>query len=435
MKAIETGFCKRVSKFSPPMFIDNLLFDAVSENTKSLNAQAINTNGKYNVEITKQGIDQRYTPSGVKFIQAICFKVLQEQINNSIESGCLSVFKRVLIKDSTKFDVSENLAKQLPGSGGAASKAGVCIQYEFDIKSEGVNDLSIGPASSHDTSDTRATIGKVCEGDLIIRDLGYSIMSCFKTMNQEGAYFISRLHPKTKVYEMENNKLIELDFAKLHKKMIKGKITRLDKQVIIGEKEKMPVRLIIELMPEEVTNKRLHETNKYNKKKGGTTSDNYKMKAHFNLFITNIEETVLAPDAITKIYKLRWQVELVFKIWKSVFGIDNNNPMKYDRLMCLLYARLLLILINWKLFMKKRWQLYETTGRLLSMIKCFKTLHEHCQELRHILTDNCTELTNWIGMISKILESHHWLEKKKNKVGFVEIMTLNILKSNKYDYL
>ena len=417
------------------MFIDNLLFDAVSENTKSLNEQAINTNGKYNVEITKQGIDQRYTPSGVKFIQALCGELLQEQFNHTFESGWFSAFKRVLIKDSTKFDVSGNLAKQLPGSGGAASKAGVCIQYEFDLKSGEVNDLSIGPASSNDTSDTRATIGKVRKGDLIIRDLGYSIISCFRTMIQEGAYFISRLHPKTKVYEMENNKLIEVDFVKLHKEMTTGNITRLEKQVIIGEKEKMPVRLIIELMPEQVTSKRLRETNKYNKKRGGKTSDNYKIKACFNLFITNIEETVLAPEVITKIYKLRWQVELIFKIWKSIFGIDNNNPMKYDRLMCLLNVRLLLILINWELFIKKRWQLYETTGRLLSMTKCFKTMHEHGQELRHILTDNCKELTNWIKMISKMPESHHWLEKKKNKVGFIHIMTLNVLKSNKYDYI
>jgi len=417
------------------MFIDSLLFDAVSQNTKSLNALAINTKGKFGVEITKQGIDQRFTENGVKLVHSLIGNLLSSQINHSIEVGWFKEFDRVLIKDSTKFDVPKNLAKQLPGSGGSASKAGVYVQYEFDIKSDQVNDLSIGPAKSHDTSDTRATIGKVRKGDLIIRDLGYSIISCFKTMKQEGAYFISRLHPNTIVYEMENNKLIELDFAKLHKKMIKGNITRLDKQVIIGEKERMPVRLIIELMPEEVTNKRLHETNKYNKKNGGKTSDNYKIKACFNLFITNIEETVLAPDVITKIYKLRWQVELIFKIWKSIFGIDNNNPMKYDRLMCLLNARLLLILINWKLFMKKRWHLYETTGRLLSMIKCFKTMHEHGQELRHILTDNCKELTNWIRMVSKILESHHWLEKKKNKIGFVEIMTLNVLKSNKYDYL
>jgi hypothetical protein len=408
------------------MFIDSLFFDAVSENTKSLNALAINTKGKYNVEITKQGIDQRYTSQAVAFVQSLCEDLLSDQINSSIDIGWFKSFRRVLIKDSTKFDVSENLAKQLPGSGGNASKAGVCIQYEFDIKSGQVNDLSIGAANCNDTTDTRRTIENVKKGDLILRDLGYAIISCFKTMDQQGAYFISKLHTSTKVYEKKNNELIELDFAKLYKVMTKGKIKRLDKQVVIGEQVKMPVRLIIDLMPLAEASKRIRKAKAYNKKRGRNMGDNFINKSCFNLFITNIEESVLTPEAIAKIYKLRWQVELIFKVWKSTFGVDNNNPMKFERLMCLLNVRLLLILINWELFMHKRWQLFIATGRLLSITKCFKTLHEHSRELRHILTNNCNKLINWIEKTTKILESHHWLEKKKNKLGLVEIMMINI---------
>jgi len=409
------------------MFIDNLLFDAVSENTKSLNALAINTNGKYNVEITKQGIDQRYTPSAVKFIQELCGELLREQFSQSIEAGWFTKFNRVLIKDSTKFDVSANLAKQLPGSGGNASKAGVCIQYEFDLKSGQVNDLSISSSNCNDITDAKATITKVKEGDLIIRDSGYAVLSCFKTINKNEAFFISRLRCNILVYEEKDNEYVELDFCKLFYMMTKGKIKRLDKQVFIGRVEKMPVRLIIDLMPEDEVNKRKRNTKANNKKRGHKTSTKFMDRAPFNLFITNIGETVLTSETITKIYKLRWQVELIFKGWKSVFGIDNNSPMKYDRLMCLLNIRLLLILINWELFMHKRWQLYEAEGKLLSITKCFKTLHEHSKELRHILTNNCQKLINWIEMITKLFEIHHWLEKKKNKIGFVEIMTLNVL--------
>ena len=427
MKALKTGFCQRISKFSPLMFIDNLLFDAVSENTKSLNAQAINTCGKYNVEMTKQGIDQRYTPKAVKFIQALIGELLHNQFNHSMEVGWFKTFNRVLIKDSTKFDVSENLAKQLPGSGGAASKAGVCIQYEFDIKSGQVNDLSIGSSNCNDITDAKATIAKVKEGDLIIRDSGYSVLSCFKAINQNKAFYISRLRSSILVYEKKDNEFVEVDFCKLFNVMTEGKIQRLDKQVFIGRVEKIPVRLIIDLMPEAEVNKRKRNTKANNKKRGHKTSSKFMNRAPFNLFITNIDKTVLAPEAITQIYKLRWQVELIFKGWKSVFGIDNNSPMKYDRLMCLLNVRLMLILINWELFMHKRWQLYETERKLLSITKCFKTLHEHSKELRHILTNNCRKLINWAEKIAKLFESHHWLEKKNNKVGFVEIMTLNVL--------
>jgi hypothetical protein len=116
----------------------------------------------------------------------------------------------------------------------------------------------------------------------------------------------------------------------------------------------------------------------------------------------------------------------IFKTWKSIFGIDSISPMKYERLMCLLNVRLLLILINWELFMHKRCQVFESTQKLLSIMKCFKTMHEHNHELRHILTDNCKKLSSWSQRISKLLESKHWLEKKKNKIGFMEIIMLNV---------
>ena len=67
------------------MFIDCALCDAVLENTKSLNTLAINTKGKYDVEITKQGIDQRYTPEAVAFVQSLIEVLLSDQINRSIE--------------------------------------------------------------------------------------------------------------------------------------------------------------------------------------------------------------------------------------------------------------------------------------------------------------------------------------------------------------
>lgn len=409
------------------MFIESLLFDATAEITKSLNQIAININKKYKVAITKQGVGHRFNEGSVKYVQALIGDQLSNQVSHSIDTGWFKLFQRVMIKDSTKFDVSGNLAKQLPGFGGSASKAGVSIQYEFDIKAGEVSDLTINPANVPDYKNTSQTIGKVRKGDLIIRDLGYSIISCFNTMMKVGAYFISRLNIIIMVNEILENKLVELDFVKLHKMMKEGKIQRLEKQVIIGRQDKLPVRIIIELMPEEIVNKRLKKTNAHNKKKGQKTSDNYKIRACFNLYITNIEKAVLETDAIAKIYKIRWQVELIFKAWKSIFGIDNNNPMKYERLMCLLNIRLLLILINWDMFMYKRLQLYKKTGKLLSINKCFKTLQEGANELKDILINNCRNLIKWYKETFRLFESHHWLEKKKNKIGLAELMLLNTI--------
>lgn len=75
--------------------------------------------------------------------------------------------------------------------------------------------------------------------------------------------------------------------------------------------------------------------------------------------------------------------------------------------------------------MQKRLQLYIKTGKLLSCNKCFKTLQDSCKELRHILTNSSKKLMQWFEETFRLFDSHHWLERKKNKIGLAEIMSLN----------
>jgi hypothetical protein len=388
---------------------------------------AIETKSVYMVDISKQGIDQRFNESALKYIQSLISKVLTTQVSQSIEIGWLNLFNRVNLKDSSKLYLSSRLKDVLPGFGGNASESGACIQYEFELKSGQINDLTITPANRPDSTDALATMGSVMKGDLTIRDLGYFALKYFITAKKAGAFFLSRLNAKIIVYVMRGSSFEELDFGQLYQMMKKNHIGKLDKEVFIGKDEKLPVRLIIELMPDEVFNTRMQKVNKYNKKKGSQTSKDYSNRARFNLFISNIPPEMINGEAIAKIYKIRWQIELVFKIWKSIFGLDNITPMKYERLMCTLNTRLLLVLVNWETFMIQRGLLLKKTGKLLSIIKCFNTLKENSTRLRYILVNGGKGMEQWIKWVTDILESRHWLEKKKNKLGSEEILCLTIL--------
>ena len=59
--------------------------------------------------------------------------------------------------------------------------------------------------------------------------------------------------------------------------------------------------------------------------------------------------------------------------------------------------------------------------------KCFKTFQESSKELKDILTNNCKKLIKWLEEISRLFESNHWLEKRKNKIGLAELMSLKTL--------
>jgi hypothetical protein len=409
------------------MFFDSLLYDATRDGTKSYNQMSVEVKSTHGVDISAQGIDQRYNQGARKYIQELISGQLSSQVFQSIDVGWSKHFKRATILDGTKFDLSENLKEIFPGFGGSASKAGLCIQYELDIKSGEVIDLSIHSAKFSDRKYAMQAIGSVQEGDLTIRDLGYFVLDYFKIIEKNRAFFLSRLHPKVNVFQKKDGKLQKLDFAELYQEITSGKTFKHDMMVYIGDEDKIPVRLVIELMPDEVLANRLRKVNKENKKKGCQTSESYKERARFNLFITNIKEEMLDGETIAKIYRIRWQIELIFKVWKSVFDMDNIRQMKYDRLMCLLGTRLLLILINWEVFMIERAYQYKQTGKILSTYKCMQTLKESSTRLRSIITTDCKGLKRWLRWIEEILGSRHWLEKKKNKLGFEEIMNLNIL--------
>jgi hypothetical protein len=408
------------------MFFDSLLYDATSSGIKSYNQMAIEIKSRHGVEISGQGLDQRFNEGAEKYIQGLIGEELSSQIFQIIDTGWFKYFNRVNIKDSTRFDLFKSLCERLAGFGGCASKAGACIQYEFDVKSGIVNDLSIHSAKRPDNKDAIQTIDLVRPGDLNIRDLGYFSIDYFKKIEKAKAFFLSRLNTQILVYRKKLD-YQELDFEKIYQMMKTGNIQRLDQTVYIGGKVRFPVRLILELVPEKVVATRIRRVDKYNKKKGRQTGEEYKRRARFNMFITNIKENMLNTDAIIKIYKIRWQIELIFKTWKSIFNLDNIGQMKYERLMCVLNTRLLLIMVNWEMFMTERIYQYKKTGKLLSIHKCMKTLRDNNAKLRIILANDCIGLARWLKWVTEILSTKHWLETKKNKSGFEEILCLTIL--------
>ena len=99
---------------------------------------------------------------------------------------------------------------------------------------------------------------------------------------------------------------------KLYSFMTKNRIERLEMQVFIGSTEKEQVTLVIELVPEQIYQERLHRKEKEEKKKGRKTRDKTKFLLHFNLFVTNVDSEILPREKVLPLYRFRWQVERVY---------------------------------------------------------------------------------------------------------------------------
>jgi hypothetical protein len=433
--AREAGFYRRKSKVNPSVFFDLLMYDMSSGKSKSLNQLSIEARSDHDIGVTKQGIDKKFNEHTLVFLKSLIEKQLSVNLDHQIDAGWLSSFKRVTIKDGTRFNLPEEYKDYFPGSGGSGSSAGACIQFEYDLKSGHVAVMDITASNRPDVKDALELLDNVKKGDLIIRDLGYYAFKSFINIIKKEAFFISRLGAKTNVFEMSCGNYKKLDFKVVYNQMKRGKLSRIYKDVFIGSEGKIPVRLVIELMPDDIYEDRMRKIHKLHKKKGYQTSEEYMFLSRFNLFITNVTKEVLPDKVISSLYRMRWQVELIFKIWKSVFGIHHTRKMKYQRWLCLLHFKLLMMIVNWNIIMAQRNYLYGWKGKLLSLNKCFKTLFDNTYRLRETLRLGQKGIAKYIQWANRILNENHWLERKKNKLGLENIFYIMFCKSNVYVYI
>lgn len=419
--AKEVQFIQRENKMKAHIFLDMLISQVFDKSQISLNDHSVELWISHGIKITKQGIDDNFTVESTDFVRTLVEQQFQNQIYKAAPVESLKNFTSVKIKDSTRFQVASNLKSDYPGYGGAASEAGVHIQLEFDLFNGKICDLNVTDALKQDSTDALETVEMIEPGSLILRDMGYSSMDIFEQIDQREAYFISRLRPKSKIYEYKEGRYQPLDIKEVYRQMKHHQLAYQELNVYIGEDKKLPVRLVIEMVPEEVVNERLAKANKEAKKKKRMVTDEYKAYARLNLFITNVDPKWLTTPQIHSMYRLRWQIELRFKIWKSYCHIHATKKMKLHRFKTYLYATLLFILINWEIVINVSVIIRERTGKMVSFMKCYKALVLTFDTLREALFNTGEKLKLYLEQIYN-MSGQLLLEKHKGRLSQEEIL-------------
>ncbi len=221
---------------------------------ESLNDLTIALEKKHGVDISKQGLDDRFNAYAVQFLRAALENLLQQQLAERIPfRNCLE-FKRILIKDSVCFQIDESLVQHYPGSGGSGSKANVRIQFEYDLLDGKIVDLSLNAFNDQDAKNSVLTLDVVNDGDLIVRDLAYMHLESLQGIIQRIGHFLCRLNTQATVYQEHDGEMIALDFPAIVKSMRQYNIRKTEETVFIGKNQELQVRIFIYLLPEAVFN-------------------------------------------------------------------------------------------------------------------------------------------------------------------------------------
>lgn len=419
--ARQTGFLKRAGKLKPEDFLETLMFSEYDHRQLSLQDCCNDIMQYHHTSLSKVGLHKRFNANSLAFVKA----VLAEQMTARLELNGgkrWHPFSRVLIADSCKFLLPEHYKEDYPPMGRFAGGSSLMnIQYAFDIKNGNWENLEFTQATRNDQSHSRRRLEYIHQDELHIRDLGFITHDYLLKVVRQKAYFLNRLHTACRPVETATGKAI--DWSRLYRSISDKRESVFETRITIGHGNKaFECRLIAVAVPDEVWRQRIRKANIQAKRQSYTLTQEYKDRARFSLFITNTEPGIIPAEDVVKLYRIRWQIELVFKNWKSLWRIHQVKAIKKERMECQMLAKLLLVLMNWKIYRCMDAITQENApGNSCSMWKLFKYTRRQNHIIRKIAAGQITILYWYKNVLSRIVKSL-LLEHKKEKTPAFEIV-------------
>ncbi|MBG9929371.1 hypothetical protein ABD79_29545 [Bacillus thuringiensis] len=134
------------------------------------------------------------------------------------------------------------------------------------------------------------------------------------------------------------------------------------------------------------------------------------------MYITNLSTENVPTEHIHDLYSLRWQIEILFKTWKSFFKIDRCKEIKKERLECHLYGQLISILLCSSTMFKMRRLLLDKKKKELSEFKSIYIIKNYYLLFYEGLQKDTQELTKILFRLFNLLQKNgrkpHRYEKK-----------------------
>ena len=295
--------------------------------------------------MTPQAFQQRLnTPEAVTYLHDVLQLALREQLTplyRQLPAAALTAFGRVFLEDSTQCCLHEKLAEAFKGSGGSASRSTVKIDVIYELLAHQIHALTVTHGRVADQGLAPTILASLRAGDLVIRDLGYFSLDALRQIATKEAWFLSRLSSTVAVYASA----AATATAEALVDHVQPTLTQHgvgDFAVYLGA-TRLPCRLLAYHLPEEVVAQRRRQAYETARKKGRTPTHAYLHWLQYGWYITNVDATLWTAEVVATVYRIRWQIELLFKQWKSLLHLHVLKGTRPERITCLLYGRLITI--------------------------------------------------------------------------------------------
>jgi hypothetical protein len=399
-----TGWQKRRGKISPFEFLYSVSLGQASALELTLNAQATN----YSQPVSRQAVDQRYGPAAVRFFQAAyqetLANALEDRADSAMSQALHQAFGAVRLFDSTHCPCSEALATLFPACGGGGGAAGLKVLLSYDYATGQLQPLEVLPAKCSDQGLAQRVAQEIGEQELGILDKGFYKAGAWRALAQRGGYFLLPWSRSVSVCTLDapGPGRAPLDVAGALKASTESVVEW--SAVELGQTEDSrlgPVRLIAYRLPEEQANRRRAQLKEKCRTYGRLPTQDALQLAGWLLLLTNAPALLLPTRAVSYLYRVRWQVELIFKQWKSVLRLDVLPSQNQCRVQCEVWARLLAAVLAFVWYRHSNAASLRLHQREISFSKLAKLLQQHGQSLTRTLFQDRAQLESLFGDLWK----------------------------------
>jgi IS4 transposase len=336
--ARKTGLIKRERKIDPVIMFWTLAIGYGCQLYRSISELKREYEVRGKVLLSDSSWHDRFTPELVEFLKECVLHGIEHmsQEPSRVLGKRLSVFRDVMIQDSTIIRLHQSLAAKWPATRSKRVAAGAKVAFLASAIANSPKSLSILPENTSELKTLK--VGPWVKDIILLFDLGFYKYQLFSRIAENGGFFVSRLKSNA------NPLIIDTNIVQSNCNLdLKGKHL---KDIALDSRDD-----IFDVNIEVSFDRRAY--------RGKSKKDNMKFRlvALYNddskehhFYITNIPPNILDANEIGAIYAGRWEIELIFKELKSRYAMDQITTKSEYAIEALIWIAILTLLISRKVY-------------------------------------------------------------------------------------
>lgn len=336
--ARETGFIQRERIVHSVAFFWSLVLGFGTELQRTLAGLREGYIEMTGDEMAESSWHGRFTPALVRFLHACVLHALQQTADDAARQlgEKLQRFRDVIIYDTTVIRLHASLAKRWPATRSRVVAAGIKVGLLISAVANGPKSVTIHSERTPEIKTLR--VGPWVKDHILLFDLGFYKFQLFAKIKEYGGSFVSRLKENGDPLILRSLKVHRgqaIDLAGKRWKEVKGRLTRevLDVEVEVAFRRRQY--------------------------RGQQSSDTLVLRlvgiadektGEYHVYLTNIPSDVLTAEEVAALYRVRWEVELVFKELKSQYALDQIKTTKPYAVLGLVWTAILTLIVSRRLY-------------------------------------------------------------------------------------